>query len=118
MKVAFFQNAHIATCQNTQYQDDVNCGTYLEIHKPGDPKVWADVAIDGTPFINGYRTVNIATYRLCLGDHEIWWVVRTRSGPYVQMKRSFNITGPSCTESKPAGAVPAPTENLPSPSVP
>mmetsp|Transcript_8976 Transcript_8976/g.12681 ORF Transcript_8976/g.12681 Transcript_8976/m.12681 type:complete len:224 (+) Transcript_8976:45-716(+) len=118
LKVAYFQNAHIPSCRNTGFNDDINCGTYLEIHKPDDPRVWADGAIDGEPFINGYRTVNIATYRLCLGEHEIWWVVRTRSGPYVLKKRSFFITGPSCTDQKPPGAVPAPTENLPLPEVP
>mmetsp|Transcript_36098 Transcript_36098/g.84611 ORF Transcript_36098/g.84611 Transcript_36098/m.84611 type:complete len:231 (-) Transcript_36098:34-726(-) len=118
LKVAFFQNAHIPSCRNTAFHDDINCGTYLEIHKPADVRVWADAAIDGEPFINGYRTVNIATYRLCLGEYEIWWVVRTRSGPYVQKKRSFDITGPSCTANKPPGAVPAPTENLPPPDVP
>eukprot|EP00933_Yihiella_yeosuensis_P067290 TRINITY_DN72045_c0_g1_i1.p1 TRINITY_DN72045_c0_g1~~TRINITY_DN72045_c0_g1_i1.p1 ORF type:complete len:223 (-),score=24.23 TRINITY_DN72045_c0_g1_i1:123-791(-) len=103
LQVAYMQNAHIVSCRGTIYENDPNCGTYLEVHRPGDKRVLADVRIDAVPYIDGYKTVFIATHRLCLGLHEIWWVVRTRSGPKVQRIRAFNVLDPSCEA--PPGAV-------------
>mmetsp|Transcript_110563 Transcript_110563/g.312790 ORF Transcript_110563/g.312790 Transcript_110563/m.312790 type:complete len:231 (-) Transcript_110563:10-702(-) len=96
LQIAYFQNAHIPTCFGTPFQNDPNCGTFIEVHRPGNPQILADVGIGADPFPNGYRRTRIATHRLCLGEHELWWVVRTRSGPYVQKKRSFQVVRPSC----------------------
>jgi len=96
LTVAFFQNAHIPNCRGTPFENDPNCGTFLEVHRKGDSTLVSDARIDDVPFPSGYRTTNVETHRLCLGEHELWWVVRTRSGPYVQAIRDFYITGPSC----------------------
>jgi hypothetical protein len=96
MQVAFLQNAHIPSCNGTVFQTDPNCGTYLEVHRPGNREVLADVQIDNVALPNGYMTVFLATHRLCLGHYEVWWVVRTRSGPYVQKVQPFNVLAPSC----------------------
>eukprot|EP00931_Biecheleriopsis_adriatica_P007464 TRINITY_DN108744_c0_g1_i1.p1 TRINITY_DN108744_c0_g1~~TRINITY_DN108744_c0_g1_i1.p1 ORF type:complete len:236 (-),score=20.38 TRINITY_DN108744_c0_g1_i1:51-758(-) len=107
LQVAYLQNAHIASCRGTEFEYDPNCGTFLEVHRPGQRPVLADVQIDYVPFPNGFQTVFLATHRLCLGPHEVWWVIRTRSGPYVQKTRSFYVTSPSCEA--PPGAVSPPT---------
>jgi len=107
--IAYFQNAHVVSCRGTRFESDPNCGTYIEIHKAlseGRDQVLADVRIDHNPFPNGYQTTRIATYQLCLGEHELWWVVRTRAGPFVQKIKKFMVNHPTCET--PPGAVPAP----------
>jgi len=106
LQVAYLQNAHVASCRGTEFENDPNCGTFLEIHRPMQPTVLADVQIDHNSFPNGFQTVFLATHRLCLGPHEVWFVVRTRSGPYVQKIQPFMIVGPTC--SAPIGAVAPP----------
>lgn len=94
MQIAYFQNAHVATCEGTIAEDDPNCGTFIEIHRSDTDAVLADVQIFNT---NGaYQTAYIATEGLCAGDYSLWWVVRTRSGPYVQYQKNFEIVYPSC----------------------
>lgn len=110
--IAYFQNAHIANCRGTLFEDDPNCGTYIEVHrKEGDKNaVLADVRIDKTPFPNGYDTTRIATFALCLGPHELWWVVRTRAGPFVQKIKEFQVNSPTCKT--PPGRIAAPISEL------
>ncbi len=105
LQVAYMQNAHIASCRGTDFEYDPNCGTYLEVHRPGTKEVLSDVRIDATSFPSGYQTVFLATHRLCRGQYEVWWVVRTRSGPYVQRTRGFYVSLPSC-ETPPGGVDP------------
>ncbi|CAK9102032.1 Uncharacterized protein SCF082_LOCUS47698 [Durusdinium trenchii] len=80
------QNAHIASCRGTEFEYDPNCGTYLEVHRPGQKAVLSDVRIDSTttvtwtdlgagveqPYITsaGYQTRFLATHRLCRGEYE------------------------------------------------
>mmetsp|Transcript_63840 Transcript_63840/g.100940 ORF Transcript_63840/g.100940 Transcript_63840/m.100940 type:complete len:232 (+) Transcript_63840:112-807(+) len=106
--VAYFQNNHVVSCRGTLFEEDPNCGTYIEVHRKFGPdrlKVLADVRIDETAFPNGYLTTRIATFQLCLGEYQLWWVVRTRSGPYVQKTKDFHVTTPTCAT--PVGAIPA-----------
>lgn len=112
LQVAYFQNAHIPNCIGTPFQGDPNCGTYLEVHRQsGDwREVLADVRIDTVPKPNGYMTTRIATHRLCMGIYDVWWVVRTRSGPYVQRNKSFFVTAPSCPA--PPGSPAGPSEGI------
>merc|ERR1712232_1237199 len=104
LQIAYFISAHIPTCEGTEFDGDPNCGTYIEVHWPDEPEVLADVRIDGQGLVNGYRTGRISTHSLCLGDHELWWVVRTRSGPYVQQIQRFFVESPSCPA--PEGSIP------------
>merc|ERR1712187_66159 len=87
-----------------EFDGDPNCGTYIEVHRPKDPQILADVRIDGGSLMNGYRTARVSTWRLCLGEHQLWWVIRTRSGPYVQRIVDFFIDAPTCNA--PPGGVP------------
>mmetsp|Transcript_109231 Transcript_109231/g.308095 ORF Transcript_109231/g.308095 Transcript_109231/m.308095 type:complete len:241 (-) Transcript_109231:156-878(-) len=106
LQIAYFQNAHIPTCSGTVFEGDPNCGTYIEIHRPNDHEILGVVQIDGKGLSNGYRTTRVPTHRLCSGSYELWWVVRTRSGPYVQKTRDFYVVYPSCPA--PEGAIEAP----------
>jgi len=108
LQIAYFQNSHIVSCRGTVFEQDPNCGTYIEVHRSfGDTdRVLADVRIDATPLPNGYQTTRIATYQLCMGEHELWWVIRTRAGPYVQKIKKFTVNFPSCAS--PPGLVEAP----------
>ena len=105
LQVAYIQNAHISTCEGTDFADDPNCGTYLEIHKAlvgtiaslraEELTILADVQLTNSD--GGYTTTYIRTNEnICTGDYEIWWVVRTRSGPYVQLRKPFSVISPSC----------------------
>jgi len=117
LQIAYFQNAHIPSCVGTEFGNDPNCGTYIEVHRLNSKDVLADVSISDTDtFANGYRTVRVATHRLCMGWHELWWVVRTRSGPYIQKTRMFYVTKPSCAA--PNGSAPPPEFALPSAAIP
>lgn len=103
LQIAYFQNAHISSCDNTEFADDVNCGTFIEIHRAPESvtklsdteaRVLHDVKLTNA---NGaFATTYISTASLCAGTYELWWVVRTRSGPYVQFRKSFTVTLPSC----------------------
>ena len=105
LQIAYIQNAHISNCIGTDFEDDPNCGTYIEIHRgesiDDSPQLADDVAavLAGVPLTNtggGYQTVYIGTGNLCSGPYELWWVVRTRSGPYVQHRKPFDVLTPSC----------------------
>mmetsp|Transcript_2749 Transcript_2749/g.6802 ORF Transcript_2749/g.6802 Transcript_2749/m.6802 type:complete len:225 (-) Transcript_2749:90-764(-) len=116
LQVAYFQNAHIPNCKGTPFEADHNCGTFLEVHRLGDRKILADMGIDQIDFPSGYQTTRLAIHRLCVGDHELWWVVRTPSGPWVKKIRKFFVRSPSC--SGPAGLAPPPEAGLPRPAIP
>ena len=101
MQVAFISNAHISTCQGTEFADDPNCGTFIEIHRTGNEltesvaEVLADIRLKATG--GAFNTQWISTKKLCAGVYELWWVVRTRSGPYVQLRKPFTVITPSCS---------------------
>jgi len=99
--LGYSQTALIVECNN-QFRNDPHCGTFLEIHKPGDEEVLAATKLRGQMF-SGYRMTLISlTYKgrldrlLCRGPHEIWWVQRTRYNFRVEMKKSFYISDPEC----------------------
>ena len=104
--LGYFQNAHIVSCAGTEFQYDINCGTYIEIHKQTSSlipfsesaQVLADVPLNQGDTVNGYLTTYIDTSSLCAGSYELWWVIRTKSGPYVQFIKSFQVLFPSCQQ--------------------
>lgn len=107
LQVAYFQNAHVPNCRDTLFEADPNCGTFIEVHRKLDKKILADVKVDHLDFPSGYQTTWLATHRLCVGDHQLWWVVRTPSGPWVKKFRNFFVRTPSC--SAPPGEAPPPS---------
>ena len=77
LELAFTQTAFIAECGN-RFQEDDHCGTYLEIHEPGDPEIVSDVKLK-QQLPSGYRSTIISmTYKgdegkiLCNGPYEVW----------------------------------------------
>jgi hypothetical protein len=107
LQVAYMQNALISTCKGTEFEDDIyNCGTFLEIHRAvtstsnltnTEAEVLSAVSLNGDA--NGaFSTTYLSTRNaaICTGNYELWWVVRTRSGPYVQLRKPFTVIAPSC----------------------
>ena len=105
LQFAYQQNAHISTCDGTDFEDDPNCGTFVEVHRAlSDPnptsvddfyaEILADVKL--TKSTGNFQTAFVSTKNLCAGDYELWWVVRTRSGPYVQFREPFTVNYPPC----------------------
>lgn len=121
LQFAYFTNAHIPNCRGTAFEKSPDCGTYVEIHRlhPSEAeyhKVLHDRAVDQKAFLDGFQTSRISTYKLCLGEHELWWVVRTRAGPYVLLKLPFMVVTPSCEG--PAHELEAPEFAIPPPEIP
>lgn len=101
VQIAYTQTAFITECSH-QYKDDPHCGTYLEVHKPDDEEPLAVTKLRGQ-FTSGYRMSLLSTtYKgrldrlLCRGEHEIWWVQRTRYNFVVENKKKFFISAPEC----------------------
>jgi hypothetical protein len=104
LQIAYIQNAHISTCVGTEFSDDPNCGTFIEIHRAvsgalanltsTEAEVLASVQLENAG--GAFMTTYIPTTGVCAGGYELWWVVRTRSGPYVQFRKPFNVISPSC----------------------
>ncbi len=78
MSVAWFLNAFVFHCSD-EYSNTKECGTFLEIHQPEDPRVIDDVQITRL-YESGYATEFISSKKLCAGRYEVWYVVRTRNG--------------------------------------
>lgn len=101
MEVGFTQTAWIVECGGT-YANDPHCGTFLEIHRPGDNTTLSATKLRGQ-LTSGYRTTIMSTtfkgnssLLLCEGKHEIWWVIRTKYDWVIQRKFPFYIVGPPC----------------------
>ncbi|KAA0146079.1 hypothetical protein FNF29_08267 [Cafeteria roenbergensis] len=101
LQLGVTQTAYIVECGG-EFRNDPNCGTFLEIHRPGRREVLAQARLRGQ-FASGYRsTVISTTYRgnssrvLCEGAHELWWVQRTRHRWVVEAILPFHISSPRC----------------------
>ena len=101
LMIGYFHSAHVPRCTGN-FAADLNCGTFIEVHRKeaggidgGALEVLVDYEVSEDTS-DGYKTGYIPTDRLCAGDYELWWVVRTRSGPYVQLTRDFEVNAPSC----------------------
>ena len=96
--MAFFQNAHVPSCKDTPFERDPNCGSTLEIHRGDAPAelapVVADVKIEND-MPNGFQTKYLSTANIYVGTYELWFVTRTRSGPFIQACKRFHVKSPS-----------------------
>jgi hypothetical protein len=106
LRISYFMANAISICAG-YFADDANCGTYLEVHyktdvyegtnviKNRNTVLW-DLELDEGDTLYGYKAAYIDVSSLCAGLYEIWWVIRTRSGPYVIYTKEMNIVSPSC----------------------
>jgi hypothetical protein len=76
VELGFTQTAWIVECGG-KYATDPHCGTFLEIHLPGDPTILAETRLRGQ-LTSGYRmTVMSTTFKgdssrtLCVGKYEV-----------------------------------------------
>ncbi|OQR91655.1 hypothetical protein ACHHYP_04500 [Achlya hypogyna] len=101
VSVAYMQTAFIVQCMGI-FALDNHCGTFLELHKPGDEVILAQTRLTAE-FPNGYRTTTLPLFfqgntsrTVCLGDYEIWWVLRTQFKFIVKYRKSFHVASPVC----------------------
>ena len=92
--VAWFMSGFVVQCSR-KYSDLGQCGTYIEIHRPNNPKIEEEAQII-VNFQNGFFTQYISTKNLCSGRYEFWIVVRTRNGSVLQYVKPFFSGYPSC----------------------
>jgi hypothetical protein len=106
LAVGYTQSAFVVDCGG-QYAGSPDCGTTLEVHRPGRRGVLASTRLLAVN-PSGYRmTVISTTYMgdsarvICYdpvngGRHEVWWVLRTLYRYYVQKRVPFVVTSPLC----------------------
>jgi hypothetical protein len=106
LALGYTQTAYVVDCGG-QYAGADNCGTLLEVHRPGRRDVLASARLVGV-VPSGYRmTVISTTYQgdpgrvLCFdpingGRHEVWWVLRTLYRFFVQKRMPFQVISPIC----------------------
>mmetsp|Transcript_63155 Transcript_63155/g.72422 ORF Transcript_63155/g.72422 Transcript_63155/m.72422 type:complete len:306 (-) Transcript_63155:45-962(-) len=97
MNIAFTTNTYIFHCSD-QYTVDFEggCGTYIEIHRPGNTCALYAKKIQET-LCTGFVHTLLTTKTLCAGRYELWWVIRSRSGRTLQYVKPFFVRHPSCT---------------------
>ncbi|KAF0689128.1 Aste57867_19400 [Aphanomyces stellatus] len=101
VSVAYMQTTYIVQCKG-KFALDNHCGTFLELHKPGDETILSQTRLFGE-FPNGYRTTTLPLFYMgnrsrtvCNGDYEVWWVLRTRFKYVVKFQKKFSIATPLC----------------------
>ena len=94
--IAWFIGGYIVQCSE-EYRKLGQCGTYIEIHRPNNPKIEEESPIL-LMFQNGFNTQYISTKNLCTGRYEFWLVVRTRNGSILQFVKPFFSKYPSCRD--------------------
>lgn len=100
--VGYSSNAFVVECGN-DFRANSDCGTYLELHSPGQERpILAETQVAGG-LHTGFRLAALPlTYResdtrvLCNGDYELWWVQRTRHNRVVEFTKKFRIIEPEC----------------------
>lgn len=99
--VAYSQTGYISQCAG-EFALDNHCGTFLEVHEPGSKLILSQVRLLGE-YPSGFRTTTVPlffqgdrTRTICVGDYEIWWVLRTKYNFIVQKKKKFRVTHPPC----------------------
>lgn len=99
--VAYMQTALIPQCFGA-FALDNHCGTFLEVHEPGNPIILSQTRLLGE-YTNGFRTTTLplffqgdTTRTICQGNYEVWWVLRTRYNFIIQKIKRFYVVTPSC----------------------
>lgn len=99
--VGYMQTAYIAQCFGS-FALDNHCGTFLEVHEPGNKLILSQTRLLGE-YPSGFRTTTVPLMfrgdrqrTLCAGSYELWWVQRTRYNFIVQKTKKFTVTAPAC----------------------
>jgi len=116
VEVGFLQTAFVVACGGAAAHD-LNCGTFLEIHRKNDGDILSESQLPAG-FVSGFSVATIPMsynytleHLLCAGEYEMWWVKRipgiTSYGGavgngksvkgIVEYKKGFTVTAPACT---------------------
>ena len=93
MTVAWFTNGYIFHWSDVFEKAEI-WGTFIEIHRPTDPRVIEFVQIHKL-YRSGYSTEYISTKKLWAGRYELWYVLRSRNGRALQYVKPFYWYEPS-----------------------
>jgi hypothetical protein len=106
IELGITQSSYVHDCAAAS-QTDPECGTFLEIHRPGRKGILSEVRIKGM-YTSGYRKWLISsTYKrardrvICYdplrdGAYELWWVHRTPTQRRVEARMPFKVVSPLC----------------------
>ena len=95
LPVAWFFNGYTVAC-DSDFASKITCGTFLEIHRPGNSIILSSVPItDDTT--EGFAMTFIPARDICAGRYEVWFVISTRAGSFILYVKPFYATEPSCT---------------------
>ena len=92
LELAYVINNFLPHCDGVF---DGDCGTFIEIHMPGNSLVLQSILIERS-FSSGYRTVFISTKNLCSGKYEVWMVIKMKEISFLIYTKPFYVLFPSC----------------------
>lgn len=102
LQLGYTQTAFITECGG-EFKNNIRCGTYLEVHLPGNEAIISFVKLK-SGFVSGYKTTVLPTlfhinkqWSICRGQHELWWVTRTRHSFIIEKKLRFFVESPVCS---------------------
>lgn len=93
LEFAFISNNFITVCENEFQNKD--CGAFIEIHMPGNPKILNEFQIKNYSQDN-FKSVLISSKNLCSGRYELWLVFRMRKRNFLNYVKPFFVKYPSC----------------------
>ena len=94
-----FDSFYTLTC-NQIWELTIECGSFLEVHRPFDPEVLVAVNLGDTTWVtdsSGNKLANVPITGLCAGTYHLWFVYKSRIGKIIKGIRTIYITYPSCT---------------------
>ena len=89
LQIAWSCNNIVTICYGSFYQT-TECGTYIEVHYPGNMTLINDIQIN-TFSQSGFHQESIYTRDLLPGKYELWWVQRDRTGRWIFYIKPFYI---------------------------
>uniref|UniRef100_A0A7S2RMU5 Uncharacterized protein n=1 Tax=Mucochytrium quahogii TaxID=96639 RepID=A0A7S2RMU5_9STRA len=107
VSISYTSTSYIVRCGG-ELENSPKCGTFLEIHRPGDATVINTARLPhNIKFTSGYRPMALPTTfsnyedpnfvrTICYGYYEVWWVQRTKTQQIVEAVKKFRVLEPLC----------------------
>lgn len=92
--IAWIANGFLPTCIG-DFEDE-NCGSFLEIHRPGSDEALYKKKLE-TAYTSGYKTAYLSTKTVCAGRYDIFFVFKIRGSSNLMYVKPFLVKYPSCT---------------------
>ncbi|CAG9329222.1 unnamed protein product [Blepharisma stoltei] len=89
LEIAWANNNFAVICNN-EFENQPDCGDFIEIHPPGDTEIMNYVRITQL-YSSGFHTEFLYTKNITSGHYELWWVHKDRSGYDILYIKPFFI---------------------------